>query len=151
MGTDAGNCNSDWTVAANDFKGFLRPYGSSYISTGNNIISKGGNACGQEPVTDMQNAFTSGQTLISRWSIPAPKARAGAIRAFASRLRYGPAGLHLSLSGSDSIGDPKRFSDRRNVYSRIRGQDDRSHFIQRLRGRRPKCVGGSFDDWRQYQ
>jgi Flp pilus assembly protein TadG len=64
VGTGAGSCSSDWTVAANDFKGFLRPYGQSYIDVGSNIISKGGNACGQEPVSDIQAAFTSGQTLI---------------------------------------------------------------------------------------
>jgi hypothetical protein len=64
VGTNAGNCGNDWTVSANDFKGFLRPYGSSYFQTGDNILSKGGNACGQEPVTDIQNAFSSGQTLV---------------------------------------------------------------------------------------
>jgi len=64
VGTSAGACNTDWTVNANDFKGFLRPYGQSYIDVGSNIISKGGNACGQEPVSDIQAAFTSGQTLI---------------------------------------------------------------------------------------
>jgi Flp pilus assembly protein TadG len=63
-GSNAGNCGSDWTVSANDFKGFLRPYGSSYFQVGNNILTKGGNACGQEPVTDIQNAFTSGQVLV---------------------------------------------------------------------------------------
>src|SRR5207245_2708059 len=29
VGTGAGDCNNVWTVPANDFKGFLRPYGSS--------------------------------------------------------------------------------------------------------------------------
>ncbi len=64
VGSNAGNCSTDWNISANDFKGFLRPYGSSYFQTGNNVLSKGGNACGQEPVTDIQNAFTSGTPLV---------------------------------------------------------------------------------------
>jgi hypothetical protein len=64
VGTGAGGCSSAWTVSANDFKGFLRPYGSSTWSTGTDTITRGGNACGQEPVADIQAAFTSGQNLI---------------------------------------------------------------------------------------
>jgi len=62
--TGASNC-SNWNVNSNNFKGFLRPNGSGIINVGNNTIStKGGNACGQEPVSDIQDAATNHQDLI---------------------------------------------------------------------------------------
>jgi Flp pilus assembly protein TadG len=62
--TGAGNC-ADWAVNANDFKGFLRPTGSGSITVGNNTITThGGNACGQEPAQDIQDAATNHQTIV---------------------------------------------------------------------------------------
>lgn len=61
--TNASSCN--WGGNSNNFKGFLRPSTSTQITTGTNQIdSKGGNACGQEPVSEIQGAFTSGTDLI---------------------------------------------------------------------------------------
>jgi len=62
--TGASSC-ANWNVNSNNFKGFLRPNGSGIITVGNNTITtKGGNACGQEPVSDIQDAATNHEDLI---------------------------------------------------------------------------------------
>jgi Flp pilus assembly protein TadG len=59
----ATNCGS-WNTNSNNFKGYLRPSGSDlYIGT-NSITTKGGNACGQEPVSQIQAAATAHENLV---------------------------------------------------------------------------------------
>lgn len=56
--TSAGSCQ--WSGNSDNFKGYLRPSGGSSLSTGTTqITSKGGNACGQEPVSEVQDAFNN--------------------------------------------------------------------------------------------
>jgi hypothetical protein len=63
-GTVGATSCASWNTNSNDFKGYLRPSGSDlYIGT-NSITTKGGNACGQEPVSQIQSAATNHQNLI---------------------------------------------------------------------------------------
>lgn len=62
--TGAGNCPALWNVTSDDFKGFVRPDGSPLTIGTHSLSTKGGNACGQEPVQSVQDAAAAGETLI---------------------------------------------------------------------------------------